>query len=374
MLRGSNCQLEPLNNLPKRRNRGWVASVSSGMSTKRLSQPGLIDAFVAGLGGPRTTELLTRLDAAIDWDRLAAPIAALPEYKKNGPGRPAWPPVVMLRCLMLAKWFNLSDPGLEEALLDRLSFRTFVGLSRADGTPDETTFVRFRARLRDAGLHEAIFHGVVEQIAERGLLVREGTMVDATIIEQSRGRGEQSRGRGGARVEDDAKNKGDTGQRTTTRDPDASFTRKHGRSYFGYKGHAAADLSGIVTGYRFSPAGEHDGRYLDELCADETRAVYADALYDSGPRRASFEARGVAAHIAHQRRRGQEKLHPWQAGANAVVARTRCKIEHAFARLKARLGWRRVRYRGLERNAFDFAMLLAAANLMHSLSLRPEAA
>lgn len=118
------------------------------MSTRRLSQPGLIDAMMADLGGPRTTELLARLDAAIDWARLAAPIAALPEYKKRGPGRPAWPPVVMLRCLMLAKWFNLSDPGLEEALQDRLSFRRFAGLSRDDATPDETTFVRFRARLR----------------------------------------------------------------------------------------------------------------------------------------------------------------------------------------------------------------------------------
>ena len=90
---------------------------------------------------------------------------------------------------MLAKWFNLSDPALEEALLDRLSFRRFAGLGHGDGTPDDTTYIRFRARLRETGLHDVLFHGVVEQIAQRGLLVREGTMVDATIVEQSRGRG-----------------------------------------------------------------------------------------------------------------------------------------------------------------------------------------
>ena len=197
--------------------------------------------------------------------------------------------------------------------------------------PDETAFVRFRARLRDAGLHDAIFHGVVEQIAERGMLVREGTMVDATIIEQSRGRG-------GVKGQQTPENKGENAAGGPKQDPDASVTRKHGRSYFGYKGHAAADLSGIVTGYRFGTAREHDGRYLDELCAGETRAVYADAMYDSRARRASLEARGVEAHIAYQRRRGQEKLHSWQAKANAMVARTRCKIEHVFARLKARVG------------------------------------
>ena len=91
----------------------------------------------------------------------------------------------MLKCLMLAKWNNLSDPGLEEALKDRISFRQFVGLSFTDTTPDETTFVKFRARLREAGLHDAIFDAAVKHIERQGLLVKEGTMVDATIIEAS---------------------------------------------------------------------------------------------------------------------------------------------------------------------------------------------
>src|SRR5690606_8457619 len=149
------------------------------------------------------------------WETLVAPIAALPEYRggERG-GRPAWPALTMLRCILLAKWFNLSDPQLEECLQDRLSFRRFVGLSLTDATPDETTFVRFRARLREAGLHEAIFDDVVAQLDERGLLVREGTAIDATIIEQSRG---ARPGPGG------------------TRDPEASFTKKHGRTSFGYK-------------------------------------------------------------------------------------------------------------------------------------------
>lgn len=321
------------------------------MSERRQAEPGLIDGFVSDLGGPRTRELLARLDESVDWERLAAPIRALPEYASTGAGRPAWPAVMMLRCLMLAKWFNLSDPQLEETLQDRLSFRRFAGLSLTDKTPDETTFVIFRRRLREAGLHDTIFHGVVEQLGERGLLVREGALVDATIIEQSRGR------------------KRDDG--TSTRDADASFTRKHGRTYFGYKGHISSDYSGIVTDYRFTTARPHDGRVLDEMTAHETRAVVADSMYDSGPRRAALRARGVTPWISYQRRRGQGELASWQKELNARIARMRAMVEHPFAMIKQQFGHRRVRYRGLERNAADLALLLAAANLKRSLSLRP---
>ncbi|MBY0308230.1 MAG: IS5 family transposase [Phycisphaerales bacterium] len=195
---------------------------------------GFVEAVMADLGGPRSSLLLERLDAATPWEELAAPIRALPEYNNPGAGHPPWCPVLMLKGLMLQKWNNLSDPGLEEALKDRISFRKFVGLSFTDKTPDETTIVKFRARLRDAGLHDAIFDAVVRHIESKGLLVKRGTMVDATIIEAPRGRPRP----GG----------------TTTRDQEASFTARHGVPHHGYKGHIAADLSGIVTDYRLGTA------------------------------------------------------------------------------------------------------------------------
>lgn len=318
------------------------------MNERMHSQPGLIDGMTASLGGPRAGALLVRLGESIDWERLAAPIRALPEYGHSGPERRPWWAVVMLKAVMLAKWFNLSDPQLEDCLQDRLSFRRFVGLSLTDATPDETTFVRFRARLREAGLHETIFDGVVEQLAQRGLLVREGTAVDATIIEQSRG---VRPGQGG------------------TRDPEASFTRKNGRASFGDKGHIACDRSGIVTGWRFSTACEHDGVYLDALVEDERRVVYADALYDSRARWARLRERGVVDGIVYQRRRGQARLDAWQSSWNAAIAPLRAVVEHPFAAIKHRMGLRRVRYRGLERNAFDFALSLAAANIRRGLGL-----
>jgi len=319
------------------------------MAQRKNAQPGFVDELTSDFGGPRTRNLLERLEAAVPWEKLAKPILKLPEYRRQGAGRPAWPAITMLKSLLLAKWYNLSDPQLEECLQDRLSFRRFVGLSLTDATPDETTFVIFRRRLREAKLHEAIFEVILEHLEEQGLLLKEGTLVDATIIEQSRGR----------KRDDD----------TTTRDPDASYTRKHGKTYHGYKGHIAMDLSGLVTDWRFSTAKAHDGVYLDEMTANETVLVGADSMYDSRARRAALRARDVADAIVYQRRRGQAKLHDWQVKWNRLVSRIRAKVEHPFGMIKEQLGYRRVRYRGHERNAFDFCLTLAAANVKRSLSL-----
>ena len=317
---------------------------------RQNEQMGFVDAALADCGGRRTAALLARLDAATPWETLAAPIRTLPEYCNRNAGHPPWCPVLMMKCLMLQKWFNLSDPGLEEALRDRISFRKFVGLSFTDKTPDETTFVRFRERLRSAGLQEKLFNAVVEHIGEQGLLVREGTMVDATIIEAPRGR------------------KRPDG--TNTRDEDASFTRKHGRSHHGYKGHVAADVSGIVVECRFGTAKEHDSRHIDDLTRRERHAVFADSAYSDRARRLALRQRGVIDAIAYKRNRGQASLFDWQERWNTLVAKYRARVEHPFAMLKQQLGYRRTRYRGLIRNAFDFVLTIAACNIKRSLSLR----
>lgn len=331
------------------------------MAIRQNEAMGFVDAALDGAGSTRSAALLERLDRATPWDAIVGPIRALPEYN-NSVGRPAWDPTIMLKALMLAKWFNLSDSGLEEALKDRISFRRFVGLSFTDATPDETSFVRFRARLREADLHEHIFASVLGHIERQGLLVREGTMVDASIVEQSRGR----RRDGG-----DDENNSDHGG-GGTRDTDASFTKKHGRTHHGYKGHIACDRSGIVTDYRFGTAKEHDSKRIDELTERESVAVIADSAYASHERRARLHERGVLDAIIHKRHRGQAELPGWQREWNRVVSTIRAVCEHPFAMLKQQFGWRRVRYRGMQRNAFDFTLLLTACNIKRSLSLRAE--
>jgi len=328
------------------------------MAERINADHGLIDGMTADLGGPRSAALLTRLDRAVPWATLARPIAALPEYRVRGAGprgggvnqggRPAWPALTMLKCVMLAKWFGLGDQQLEECLKDRLSFRRFVGLSLTDATPDETTFVRFRARLREAGLDRRLFDDTLRHLEERGLLVKEGSIVDATIVEQSRG------------------SKRDDG--TSTRDPEASFTKKNGRTYHGYKGHVNADRGGLVTDYRFSDAAPHDSNFIDELTEGEEQMVVADSAYRSAAREERLASRGVSCAISFKRHRGQAELPPLLKRLNRMIASVRAVVEHPFAWMK-NMGYRRVRYRGRRRNELDFALNLVAYNWKRSLSL-----
>ncbi len=328
------------------------------MAERSNAGAGLIDAWTAGLGGPRTGAMLDKLDQAMPWSDLARPILALPEYRpvkkgqENKGGRPAWPAVTMLKCVMLAKWFGLSDPQLEECLKDRLSFRRFVGLSLSDSTPDETTFVRFRTRLSDAKLDRHLFDATVKHLDKLGLVVKDGTLVDATILEQARG------------------HKREDG--TSTRDPEASFTKKNGRTYHGYKGHIASDTRGIVTDYRFSDAAPHDSNFIDELVKKEKQIVVADSAYRSVAREHALKRRGVDCAISYKRRPGQKDLPEPLERLNHMIASIRAAVEHPFAWMK-NMGYRRVRYRGERRNELDFALNLVAYNWKRMLSLAKAA-
>jgi len=330
------------------------------MKKRATGQTSFGDLACAGLGGPRTIALLEKLDAAVPWKKLAAPILKLREYAQyiqdpSRPGERPIDPLIMLKGLMLAKWYNLSDPQLEEQLKDRISFRRFVGLSQQDRTPDETTFVRFRARLREAGLDQNIFDTLLAHIDGRGLVVKSGTIVDATIVEQSTGH------KTGKKDAD--------GNDLTTRDPEASFTKKNDVSYHGYKIHAATDLSGIITGAVISTASHHDSRYIDELVKDEKRAVFADSAYSDADRRAELEKRGVLPAIIYKRKRGQKELSAWQKRWNRLVSRVRALGEHPFAWMKRLLNFTCCRYRGLRRNEFDFVLTIAAYNVRRAVSL-----
>ena len=330
------------------------------MKKRATGQSSFADLALASLGGPKTAALLAKPDAAVPWDALVAPVLKLPEYARtladpSLPGERPIDPRVMLKGLMLQKWHNLSDPQLEEQLKDRISFRRFVGLGQDEPTPDETTFVKFRGRLREAKLDEVIFAAILEHIDARGLLVKGGTIVDATIIEQSTG---HKTGK-----------KDDEGNDLTTRDPEASFTRKGDVSYHGYKMHTATDVSGVITGVITSTASHHDSRYIDELTEGEERAVFADSAYSDADRREALERRGVLPAIIYKRVKGQKKLYPWQKKFNRLVSQVRAIGEHPYAWMTRLMNFARCRYRGLRRNAFDFTLTAAAYNVRKAVSL-----
>jgi len=315
---------------------------------RRRPEPTFLDAATHDLGGRRTAEFFRKCDKHIPWAELTKNLKGMYRNNEGRGGASNWPVVMMVKCMMLQKWFNLSDPMLEEMLMDRLSFRRFVGLNVDDKTPDETTFVRFRKRLREHGYDRTLFERTLEILTRRGVVLEEGTCVDATIIEAPKGR-----------KRPDGSN---------TRDTEADFTKKHGRSYHGYKAHIATDTRGIIKDYRFTDAKVHDSRCIDELIADEQHSVWADSAYMDAERKQRLESKGVTCGIVQRRTRGQEELNVFSRVCNRLIARVRAVVEHPFAWMK-NAGYGAVRYVGLERNSQDFAIHAAAYNFKRSFSL-----
>jgi IS5 family transposase len=313
--------------------------------------PTFTDLALANLGGPRATAFFETCLREIPFDRLAASVADIFNDLNPKGGAPHWPVVTMIKVLFLQKCFGLSDPMTEEMLKDRISFRKFVGLSHDDDTPDHSTISLLRKRLRDRGHGSTLFEESLSILKERGLVVSTGTLIDATIIEAPLG-GKRADG-------------------SSTADPCATKTVKGGRTYNGYRAHIASDRQGIITDYVYDAANVSEHEHFDHLARNETRAVYADSGCRSKDRVEKLRKRGVVAGICHRRVRGQKDLTPEQRRFNRLIAPIRAFVEHPFAWIKVRLNNRRARYRGLARNAMDFALSAMACNFCRSFSLKP---
>ena len=304
------------------------------------------------LGGPRATVVFpANVQAEIPFERLAASVADIFDDSNPKGGAPHWPVVTMLKVVFLQKCFGLSDPMAEEMLKDRISFRKFAGLSFDDKTPDHSTISTFRTRLREKGHGSTLFDETLAVLRERGLVVNTGTLIDATIIEAPLG-GKRADG-------------------TSTADPCATKTVKGGRTYNGYRAHTATDRRGIITDYVYDAANVSEHEHFDHLARNETNAVFADSGCRSKDRVEKLRKRGVVAGICHRRVRGQKELTPEQKRFNRLVAPIRAFVEHPYAWIKGRLNNRRARYRGLARNAMDFALSAVACNFCRSFSLQP---
>lgn len=319
------------------------------MARRNFEQMNLIEALCGGR--VRRRARLSRLDAInglIDWSRLDRLLDGVHASARGGLG---YPPLCMLKALLLAQWHDLSDPRLEDALADRLSFRRFAGFPLGEETPDETSFVRFRARLRDLGLYEPLFDEITGQLAAKGVMVKTGTLVDATIIK--------------ARARPPAAKTG----RVSDVDPDAGFTRKNRRSAFGYKLHVGVDDgSGLIRKLALSSADLHDGEAFGALISGDEVAVYGDKAYGARKNRDHLAALGVEDRLMYKAARNRP-LKPWQEWFNKVAAPVRAGVERVFGTGKTSYGLARTRYFGLARVEADTFAFAMAYNLRRALSL-----
>lgn len=332
-------------------------------------QLGFAEAFLSDKAGQNRR--LSRIEVLIDWNSFAA---HLPPAPPPGPGRPPYPALAMFKAMLLAQWYQLSDPALEEALADRISFRRFCGFALDVTTPDETTFCRFRSALAEKGRGEQLMAELDSQLGARGFLIKEGTMIDATLIEAQASRPHDGLGprsaHGGPNADD--KHGGEAGVPlpVTVADCDARFAKKGGKTVFGYKAHVGVDLgSGLIRRALMTPANVHDTTPADDLVMGDERAVYADKAYATHARRDALKARGIKDRIMHRPNRHHPELPFWQARRNALIQPIRAAVERTFGTWKRSYGYTRVRYFSLAANALELQLKSLAFNLRRAAVL-----
>src|ERR1700722_2192628 len=302
-------------------------------------------------GGLKGSSRLDRLSALVRWYRFEKLLGRL---REEGPGRPVYRPLAMFKALLLQSLYGLSDPELEEALGDRLSFRRFVGLGLEDEVPDHTTICRFRNRLIEAGLLEKVFAELDRQLEAAGVILKRGTMLDATLIETGAAR---PPGHGEAALA-----------------PEAGFARRSGKrgSTYGYKAHVGVDEgSGLIRSVITTAANITDTTPPDALIRGDEKAVWADAAYHTHERERRLKARGVKPRLMRRPNKHHPKLPPRLARYNRLIARRRAAVETTFATFKRRMGLTAIRYLGLAKASAQITLAAMAFNLRRWAVLAP---
>lgn len=308
------------------------------MKQQALSMTGYFDKGKT----TRREKFLAEMEGAVPWLRLCALIE--PHYPKGSPagGRPPLPLERMFRIYCLQQWYNLSDPGAEEALYDSITMRRFAGVSTdQDVIPDETSILNFRRLLEKHKLTERLLTEINTHLSERGFIVGKGTIVDATIINAP----------------------SSTKNRKKKRDPQMHQTRKGKQWYFGMKVHTGTDAdSGLVHTVKGTAANVADVNLLGELLHGGEERLHGDSAYHSQDLKRQAEANGLEFNV-NQRGTKHRPLTTRQRLRNRRLSRVRAVVEHPFLVVKRLWGHAKVRYRGIAKNLAQMNTLFGLANL-----------
>ena len=288
----------------------------------------------------RREKFLQQMDGLVPWAKLEALIE--PYYPKPGKGRRPYPLSVMLRVHCMQLFYNLSDPGMEDSLYEIESMRRFASLRLSGPIPDETTILNFRHLLERHELCEAILNTVNAHLESEGLLYREGTIVDASIISAPTSTKNKSR----------------------ERDPEMHQTKKGNQWYFGMKMHIGVDETfGTIHSMSTSAANVHDVTRTADLLHGQEKTVHADAGYRGAGKREELKDKPIDWEIAA--RPGQrKKMDKVENRIEYFKASVRAKVEHPFRIIKRQFGYSTVRYRGLSKNTARLYELAAFSNLV----------
>ena len=291
-------------------------------------------------------QFLAEMNAVIPWSRLEALVAPVQPQRSPRGGRKAFAVSTMLRIHFMQQWFALSDPGMEEALHDIPAMRAFAGLDAGDDLiPDESSILRFRHRLEQHGMAEQLLAEINAVLSERGVLLRQGTIVDATLIHAPSSTKNQDR----------------------ARDPVMHQTKKGNQWFFGMKAHIGVDAdSGLTHTVITTPANVNDVTQANRLLHGEETEVYGDAGYRGANKRSDANPTvnwRIAIRPGQRRALPHTKLGRLLNALERVKAQMRAKVEHPFRVIKRQFSYQKTRYRGLAKNHSQIVTLFALANV-----------
>jgi IS5 family transposase len=288
----------------------------------------------------KSEKFLDVMNNIISWDDFIKIIE--PHYQENILGRKKKDLKLMLKIYFLQQWYNLSDPGTEEAIYDRNSFQKFLGIDLlSSDIPDETTILNFRHLLEEHELQKEMFEAINRTLTEKGLIMKTGTTVDATIIEAS----------------SNLKN------REKQRDPEMAPTRKGPHWHYGMKVHIGTDnRNGLVHTMKATPANISDHDVYEYLLTGQEKSIFGDKGYFSIKRKQVMRKNGIFCGILDKGTRNH-KLTNKQKRKNSKLSAVRCGVEHIFKIVKDQWGHARVRYHGLFKNAMQMYILFGLANI-----------
>jgi len=323
-----------------------------------MSQISFADAEYAGKRKKTRREVfLEEMEQVVPWKALLKVIE--PHYPVAGRGRRPYAMEAMLRVHLMQNWFALSDPAMEEALYEIASLRNFAGLALSEPIPDETTILNFRHMLEESSLAEDIFKQVNAHLSRKGLLLKRGSIVDATIIAAP------------------SSTKNEKGER----DPEMHQTKKGNQWHFGMKAHIGVDAdSGLVHTVTTTAANEADVEQVADLLHGKEKQVWADSGYRGAQSRVQREVQwNIAARPSDIAKLPEGKAKARVQKREHGKASIRAKVEHPFRVIKRQFGLAKVRFKGLQKNTSQLLTLFALSNLWmarrHLMGqVRPKAA
>lgn len=302
----------------------------------------------------RTAKMLDKIKTFVDWSSIEKQLSVIDKTQNGKGGRPPLPLSWKIKMLFVQFLYNLSDPKLEDELIDNLSFQRFVGINWNNEIPDFTTLWRFKEALIEHHLSDQIFELIQQQLEGKGLLLKRGTVVDATII-QSKNRPLSNKTR--EQLQE---------QPSTQIDTDAKSTKKNGQYYFGYKGHIGVDEgSKLIRKRTFTAANKNDCTELENLMSGDEKSIWADKAYPTEKHKRAARFLGIYFGILDKAKKGQP-LSNKQRKRNKQKSAVRAIVEHPFAFIKSKLKYTLAWATNLVRNQLRFDMNCIIYNILRA--------